>query len=299
MNDRIGFIGLGRMGQGMASNILKKLKRLMIYNASPERTRELAEQGAAVAGSIAGLGAECDLIVLCLSGTQAVEDVLFGSGSLAASARPGSLIIDFSTNDYLATVGLQARLAGQNLGYVDAPVSGWPAKAREGTLSVMAGGQPEHLERARPVLEAVGNNIQLMGGPGNGQLTKLASQAIYNLNIAAMAEVYPMAQKLGLDPEKLVEVTTRSACRSFALESFATLILDNKFNNNYPLQSAYKDLESLMEIISARNIPMPLTQALMTVYQTALRQGLGEEDKGALIKVYERLLGVEFRRRVA
>jgi 3-hydroxyisobutyrate dehydrogenase-like beta-hydroxyacid dehydrogenase len=297
MAEKIGFIGLGKMGIGMAHNVLKKTGQLTIYNSSSERVKDLAKLGAEVAVSIADLGSECSLILLCLSGTQAVEDVLFGAGKLADNSKPGNLIIDFSTIDYLATVKLHARLSEQRLEYVDAPVSGWPAKAMEGTLSVIVGGEPAQVERALPFLNAVGNNVSYMGKPGNGQLTKLASQAIYNLNIAAMAEVYPMAMKLGLDPEKLVEVTTKSACRSFALESFSAQILDNKFKVNYSLKNAYKDLESLLGIISSLNIPMPLTQALTTVYQNALRQGLGDEDKGALIKVYEKLLGVEFRRK--
>jgi 3-hydroxyisobutyrate dehydrogenase-like beta-hydroxyacid dehydrogenase len=160
----------------------------------------------------------------------------------------------------------------------------------------MLGGDPEPIEQAEAVIAPLGKTTK-MGGPGSGQLTKLASQAIYNLNIAAMAEVCPMAQKMGLDPELLIEVLTRGAARSFALESFGPAVLAGEFTKNYPLGAAYKDLVSLSRLSAEKAVPMPLTDALAGVYRAALAEGYGDEDKGALIKVYEKWAKVSFRKK--
>jgi 3-hydroxyisobutyrate dehydrogenase-like beta-hydroxyacid dehydrogenase len=161
----------------------------------------------------------------------------------------------------------------------------------------MGGGEPKTFEKIHPVLEAIGNNIVYMGKTGNGQLTKLVNQLLFNMSCAAMAEILPMAVKLGLDPEAVCQVVTTGTGRTFALEFFTPHILENNFKPGYPLISAYKDMESAAEISSQTKIPLPVFAAAMQTYQLALAQGLGKENKGAMIKVWEKVLGVEVRRR--
>jgi 3-hydroxyisobutyrate dehydrogenase-like beta-hydroxyacid dehydrogenase len=134
-----------------------------------------------------------------------------------------------------------------------------------------------------------------MGAVGSGQLTKLINQLLFNINVAGVAEVLPMAAKLGLDPEKVSRVVNTGTGRSFASEFFTPLILKDIFDRGYPLKHAYKDFISAAEVCAALKIPLPMVQAAMTTFQMALAQGHGEEGKGALIKVFEELLGVEFR----
>jgi 3-hydroxyisobutyrate dehydrogenase-like beta-hydroxyacid dehydrogenase len=160
----------------------------------------------------------------------------------------------------------------------------------------MFGGEKKVFDQVRIALEAMGNKIIHMGEVGSGQLTKLVNQLLFNISAAAIAEVLPMAAKMGLDPEKVTQVITTGTGRSFAAEFFTPLILEGRFDQGYPLKNAYKDMISAAEICAYQKIPLPLVQAATTTYQMALADGHGEEGKGAMIKVFERILGVKFRK---
>ena len=136
-----------------------------------------------------------------------------------------------------------------------------------------------------------------MGSVGSGQLTKLVNQLLYNANVATLAEVLPMAVKLGLDPEKIAEVINTGSGRSLASEFFLPGILENRFNRAYSLKNAYKDMISAAAISAENQIPLPMVHAATTTYQMALAAGLGNEDKGAMVKVFENMLGVTFRKK--
>ncbi len=170
------------------------------------------------------------------------------------------------------------------------------ARAREGSLTIMFGGDRNLFETLQPALNVIGKDIVHMGKVGNGQLTKLINQLLFNVCCAGIAEVLPMAAKLGLDPEKVTQVVTTGTGRSFAAEFFLPLTLENRFDQGYPLKSAYKDMISATEISAHEKIPLPVVQAAATTFKMALLQGLGDESKGALIKVFERMLNVEFRK---
>jgi 3-hydroxyisobutyrate dehydrogenase-like beta-hydroxyacid dehydrogenase len=197
----------------------------------------------------------------------------------------------------MATLDVARRLSERGIRFADMPVSGMEARAQDGTLTIMCGGDPALLETVRPALNAMSNKIIHMGEVGSGQLTKLINQLLFNINMAALAEVLPMAVKLGLDPEKVAQVVTTGTGRSFAAEFFIPNILEDRFDQGYPLKHAYKDMISAAEISAQRQIPLPLVHAATTTYQMALLDGLGDQDKGAMIKVFERILGVEFRKR--
>ena len=171
------------------------------------------------------------------------------------------------------------------------------ARAKEGTLTIMFGGEEEMFARVRPVLEAVANKIVPMGGVGNGQLMKLVNQVLFNINMAAVAEILPLAVKLGLDPEKVCDVVRTGTGQSLALDFFSPHILNNHFSIGYPLKNAYKDMVTIFEVSASRKIPLPVTNGAMVTYQLALAQGLGEKGKGAMIKVWEKTLGVEVRKK--
>jgi len=297
MKEKIGFVGLGQMGRWMARNVLKAGFDLRVFDLNPEAVRFLEEQGASPAGSPAQLAAGADWIFLSLPDAGVVEAVIFGQEGLIQGARPDTIIVDCGTTSYLPTLEFGRRLGERGVIFADAPVSGMEARAREGTLTIMFGGEKEVFDRLGPALRAMGDKVLYMGRAGSGQLTKLVNQLLFNVSCAAIAEVLPMAAKLGLDPERVTRVVTTGTGRSFAAEFFAPLALDNVFDQGYPLKAAYKDMISAAEISAREKIPLPLVQAATTTYQLALAEGLGDLGKGAMIKVFERLLGVEFRRR--
>ncbi|NIQ39476.1 MAG: NAD-binding protein [Proteobacteria bacterium] len=297
MNKRVGFIGLGQMGKWMACNVLKAGFDLTVFDVSQKAVKFLADQGAKPAESAAQMASTVDWVFLSLPNTEIVERVIFGDDGLARGGSSGLVIVDCGTTSYMPTLDFHRRLKEQGIVFVDAPVSGMEARAREGTLTIMFGGDEAVCERIRPVLDSMGNKIIYMGAVGSGQLTKLVNQLLFNISAAAIAELLPMAVKLGLDPEKVTDVVTTGTGRSFAAEFFAPLALENRFDEGYPLKDAYKDMISVAEISAREKIPLPLVHAATTTYQMALTEGYGSESKGAMIKVFERILGVKFRKR--
>ena len=292
----ITFIGLGQMGRPMAINMLKSGARLTVSSASGKRHAELEAQGARASTDPAEL-ARAGIVFLALPGTDEVRETLFGRRGLAALLKPGSIVVDTSTIDYSATLEMAAELEARGVGFLDAPVSGMEARAIDGTLTTMCGGKPETLEAVRRYLECIASNILHMGAVGSGQLAKLINQLLFDINCAALAEVLPMAVKLGMDAEKIGKIVNTGTGRSYASEFFVPRILKNHFTDGYPLKGAYKDLVSGATLGAKMSVPMPVLAAATATYQMALLRGHGRLDKGAMIKVYEELLGVEFRAR--
>lgn len=293
---KVGFIGLGQMGRWMALNVMRAGFDLTVFDVRPQAVQCMVGQGAKSAASPAEMAAQVEWVFLSLPNTEIVESVVFGEAGLVRGARPGLVIVDCGTTNYMATLDIAQRLSERSILFADMPVSGMEARAKDGTLTIMCGGDTAILETVRPALDAMGNKIIHMGKVGCGQLTKLVNQLLFNINVAALAEVLPMAVKLGLDPEKVGQVVTTGTGRSFAAEFFIPQILENRFDQGYALKHAYKDMISAAEICAHRQIPLPLVHAATTIYQMALLDGLGDEDKGAMIKVLERILGVEFRK---
>ena len=296
MEKKIGFVGLGHMGRWMALNLVKAGFEVAVLDLDPQAVGFLTAQGARAAPSAAALAGQVDWLFLSLPDTAVVERVVSGPEGIIQGARPGLAVIDLGTTAYMATLDLARRLAEHGIRYADAPVSGMESRAKDGTLTVMFGGPSTLFAELQPAFAAIGNTIINMGEVGSGQLTKLVNQLLFNTSVAAMAEILPMAVKLGLDPEKVTQVVTTGTGRSFSVEFFAPRILEGRFDEGYPLQDAYKDMVSAAEICAQRKIPLPMVHAATTTYQMALAEGYGHESKGAMIKVFERLLGVRFRK---
>jgi 3-hydroxyisobutyrate dehydrogenase-like beta-hydroxyacid dehydrogenase len=297
MNLKVGFVGLGQMGKGMAINIVKAGFGLTVYDVNPDPVRELVAKGARAAKNLSDLAKESDCLLLSLPETDTVKAVVYGENGLAKSLRSGAIIVDLSTIDYLAAVKIAEDLSTRGITFIDAPVSGMESRAKDATLTIMAGGSFESLTKIRPVLESIGNNLVYMGKNGNGQLAKLVNQLLYNISCAAMAEILPMAVKMGLEPEAISKVITTGSGQTFANTYFTPRILKNQFKGGYSLSAAYKDMASGVEISGKLKIPMPVFFAALQTYQMALALGLGDEEKGSMIKVWEKLLRVKVRSR--
>jgi 3-hydroxyisobutyrate dehydrogenase-like beta-hydroxyacid dehydrogenase len=270
---------------------------LTVFDIRSGPVQELVQNGAAAGKSPAEIAKQSEIILMSLPDTKVVEAVIYGENGLLQGMSPGTILVDLSTIHYLATLRIEEELRGKGILFIDAPVSGMESRAKEGTLTVMIGGDPQSVEKIRPILNAIGNQIVYMGKSGNGQLTKLINQLLFNISCAAMAEILPMAVKLGLDPEAVCKVVTTGTGQTFALSFFTPYILENDFKPGYPLISAYKDMESAADISSQMKIPLPVFSSAMQTYQLALMQGLGKENKGAMIKVWEKVLGTEVRKR--
>ena len=290
----LAFVGLGQMGKPMAINMLKSGAELIVYSASGGSYAELAELGALPTDKLARV-AEADVVFLSLPSGRVVRQVLAGPGGIAESVRAGAVIVDTSTSDYATTLEMVALLKSKNAGFVDAPVSGMESRAIDGTLTAMCGGEEATLALVKPYLALVANNILHVGPPGAGQLAKLINQLLFDVNCAALAEILPMATKLGIDPGQMGKIVNSGTGKSHASEFFIPRILENNFSSGYPMKHAYKDLISGADIGARMGVPMPVLAAATATYQTALLQGYGDFDKGAMIRVYETLLGVAFR----
>jgi 3-hydroxyisobutyrate dehydrogenase-like beta-hydroxyacid dehydrogenase len=286
------------MGKPIALNLLKSGDQLVVVDRTDHAFGALRERGA-TCGTHASDLAGVDLIFLCLPNGKVVRDFVLGAGGLLGYLRAGQTVVDLSTITLTTTREIAEALAQKSVSFIDAPISGMEARAVDGTLTVMCGGSRGNFDRVQPYLAHIGNKILYMGPTGSGQLTKLINQLLFDINAAALAEILPMAVKMGLDPELVGEVVNSGTGRSYASDFFIPRILQRHFSDGYPLGQAYKDLVSGAELGASQCIPMPVLAAATATYQAALLKGHGEKDKGAMVHVYEDLLGVRFQNRTA
>lgn len=280
----------------MAFNLMKAGFPLKFFARRKEVVEQMTSQGGKALPSLKELAQESTWVIFCLPDTEAVEAVLFGKDGIAEVLKPGQIVIDCGTIHPLTTRKIADSLKSKGIPFLDAPISGMEARAKAGTLTIMVGGEEAVFQQVRPALEAMGNKIIYAGISGNGQMMKLINQVMFDIHCAAIAELLPMAVKMGLDPEQTCTVARTGTGQCFALDNFAPLILEGNFGPGYPLADAYKDMVHVVEISSAHRIPLPITAAAMVTYQMALDQGLGKENKGAMIKVWEGVLGVQVRK---
>ena len=285
-----GFVGLGQMGLPMARRLSAAVEVLCYDRAGRDFDGLRAVSSAS---ELAGV----EVLLTCLPDGKAVEDVLFGAGAIAASLPEGAVVVDTSTTAQGQAVRLGERLGACGIGFLDAPVSGMQKRAEEGTLTMMAGGDAATLERLRGPLSTMASRILHVGPVGAGQMAKLVNQLLFDINMAALAEILPIAAKLGLDPAQVGEIVNSGTGRSYASEFFVPNILQGVFDQGYPMQAAYKDLVAGAELTAEHGLPAPVLAAATATYQQALREGHGDKDKGAMILVFERLLDTQFRAR--
>ena len=291
----VGMIGLGAMGKPIAKHLHKGCDSFIAAAQFDNIFQEFQREGIRVTKSNSDLK-DVDLLFLCLPDGAIIWDVLFGNEMLASKLKPGTIVVDLGTTSQVKTFETAEALDRLSIAYLDAPISGLQIRAEEGTLTIMCGGDERTFKKVEPYFKLFGREIQLMGKLGAGQLTKLVNNIIYNINIAGIAEILPFAVKLGLSPEQIGTVVNSGSGRSFASEYFIPAMLAGKYNNSYPMASAYKDLVNAAEIAARENIPLPVLSAATNTYRMALLKGHGGLDKGGMIKVFEDLLGVDFRK---
>ncbi len=293
MTERIGFIGLGIMGRGMAANILRAGFPLTVWNRTPGRADELVAAGAQLAESPADLAARSDIVISCVSDTPDVEAVIFGPRGAVEGARAGMMMIDMSTISPQGAQQIAARLGERGIGFFDAPVSGGSEGAARGTLSIMVGGPADLLERAMPVLQAMGKTITHVGDHGAGQTVKLVNQILVVGTMLAISEALVFAQASGVDLEKTLAAVSGGAAGSWMLSNRGPQVIRRDWRPGFTIDLQQKDLRLVLAAADAVGAPMLTTSTVFHLYRTLQAAGLGHEGNHALIKALERLAGVE------
>ena len=282
---KIGFVGLGLMGAPLALRLVKAGLDVAVYNRTASRTEELRAAGAKVCLSPAELGARCELVLVCVSDTPDVEAVIFGPGGIAEGIRRGGLIVDHSTISPTASREIADKLGRQGIGFVDAPVSGGTTGAAEGTLTVMAGGEAEQVERARPVVMHYASRLVHVGPSGQGQLMKLCNQLVAGLHVLALAEGIRFAEEAGLKPKTAQEVIGSGAASSFIWNKWGALLVDGDLSPGFRIRLHRKDLRLVKEECDRLEFKLPGLELLLELYGRAIEKGLGELGDQALGKV--------------
>jgi len=290
---QIGFIGLGIMGRGMTHNLLKTGHNVTVWNRTAARMDEFVAAGAKAASSPADLAARCDVVLICVSDTPDVEEVLFGKNSVSAGVKPGALVVDHSTISPKKTVEMAMGLFGLGAAYLDAPVSGGSEGAKNGTLSIMVGGEVADFERAMPILQAYGKTITHVGAQGAGQMAKLVNQILVVVNQLAASEALLFAQAGGLDLAKTIEAVKGGAAGSWMLANRGPQMIVRDFRPGFTIDLQQKDLRLVLESADEMGIPLLATSLVFQLYRTLQAQGLGGDGNHGLVKALEKMMGVE------
>lgn len=283
----LAFAGIGLMGLPMSRRLLAAGYPLTVWNRSPDKCAPLAEQGARVAARPADL-CEADIVMLCLADTAAVRDVVFGSGGIVERARPGQLLVDFSSAEPAATREMAAELeARTGMRWVDAPVSGGTPGAEAGTLAIMAGGRDEDVERIRPVLAHLGQRLTRMGDVGAGQVTKVCNQMIVACNALVIAEVVALAEKAGVDAGLIAPALAGGFADSKPLQILAPQMAESRFEPiKWHVRTLLKDLDTAVRLSREQGSATPMSGLAAQLMRLHASQGHAEQDPATLVLQY-------------
>ena len=293
----VGVIGLGKMGKPIVSNLLKAGFPVTVHNRSQAAVETLVSEGAKDGKSPQGVAAVADVIITSLPDPDGVRDVYLGDQGLVASSKPGQVYVDTSTIDPGLSRELAKAFAERDAQFLDAPVSGGTAGAQAGTLTIMVGGDQEALDKARPVLEAFGQRIHLVGPSGSGTIVKLANQLLVGINMAGVAEALVLGVKAGADPVKMLEVLSTSFGGSKMLERGIPLIVDRNFSGGTPVDLLCKDLGLIAALASELGVPLATGQVAFDVFNRAHDANHGADDMTAIVIPIEQAADVEVIRK--
>lgn len=294
---KVGFIGLGIMGKPMAKNLIKAAYDLIVYDIAEEPVKELAALGAAAAKSSREVAEQCNgLIFTMLPNSPHVKSVLLGEEGVLTGARAGTIVVDTSSIAPLASQEVYNAAKEKGVHYLDAPVSGGEPKAIDGTLAIMAGGDEDVFEKIRDILLIVGGSAVYCGESGSGNTTKLANQIIVGLNIAAVSEAFVLAQKAGVDPEKVFDAIKGGLAGSTVMNAKVPLALAGNFKPGFRIELHIKDLLNAIDTAHEVGVPIPLTAGVMEIMQALKADGKAGDDHGGIIQYYEKLAGVRVRK---
>lgn len=293
---KIGFIGLGIMGKPMVHNILKAgYEDVLVWNRSQAAVDVCVSYGA-ISSTPREIGESCDVVITMLPNSPQVKEVMLGENGVASYMKPGSVFIDCSSINPVASKEIAAVLSAKGVEMLDAPVSGGEPKAIDGTLSFMVGGKKEVFEAHKDLLLTMGASAVLCGEVGAGNTTKLANQIIVACNIRAVAEALTLAQKAGVDPEAVFQAVRGGLAGSTVMEAKAPMMIAGNDKPGFKIDLHIKDLNNVLDCAHSVGAPVPMTASVMEVMQWLHTNGHGQCDHSAIAKYYEYLTGMQIGR---
>jgi L-threonate 2-dehydrogenase len=293
----LGVVGLGSMGYGAALTALRRGIDVVGLDARAEASERFVAEGGRATDSLAGIGAQCDAVLLLVVNAAQTEQVLFDAGGLAASLKPGAVVIASATVDPTLPPLWEARLAERGLWLVDAPVSGGAAKAAAGQMTVMASAKPEAFAAAGGLLDAIAGKVYRLGArAGLGSTVKMVNQHLAGVHIAAACEAMALGLRAGADPRALYDVICNSAGMSWMFQNRVPHILAGDYAPLSAVNIFIKDLGIVLDAARKLSFPLPLAATAHQLYLATAAAGHGAEDDSAVIKFYAELAGIELPR---
>jgi 2-hydroxymethylglutarate dehydrogenase len=296
MATSVGFIGVGNMGNPMASNVLKAGFPMIVYDRNPQAMENLLQAGAQRAASAREVVEGSEIVLTSLPASPDVEAVYLEPGGLVDSAKPGTMLIDLSSVLPSTPRKIEPRAQARGVHFLEAPVSGGVSGARAATLAIMVGGDPETLTRAQPVLRAIGPNIFHVGPVGAGNTVKAINNMMASVNALAMMEGVALGVKAGLDPMTIYEVVKASSGGSKALERIPNSLIPRQFEPGFKVQLMNKDLETFNTIAKELHVPVSFANVAQQYQQMAIAAGLAEQDTSVVMTIIERLAAMQVSR---
>jgi 2-hydroxymethylglutarate dehydrogenase len=292
---KVGIIGTGLMGKPMAGNLLKAGYPLNVYARHPEKVEDLKNNGARIVASPADVGAQSEVVILSLPFDPDVEEVMTGEGGILSASSPGTLILDTTTGTTEGSIRMAALAAEKRVGYLDAPISGGVQRATEGTLTFIVGGEKEHIEKVRPMMEKLGKNIFHVGPVGSGRTIKTLNQLISALNTLTLCETVVLGQMAGVNPETLYEVLSSCAANSYHLQTkLPNFIIPGKFEGGHRIAMMIKDLEIVLRLAKEKKTPTILTGLAMQLYRAGAGAGYAQKDISSMVNFFGSFVGLDF-----
>lgn len=286
---KIGFIGLGTMGQHMAANLCRAGFDLIVYDVRTEAVQAAVRQGARAADSVGAVGRQSDIVISMLPNTPDVESIVLGERGLAHNPPAQRVIIDMSTISPAAVRTVASALAAQDIDFLDAPVSGGPVGAENAALTIMVGGARDAFDRILTVLRALGTTITHVGESGAGQTLKLCNQLVCGINIQAICEAFALARASGLDLNVLRDVLMGGSAGSWMLDKLGPGMIARDTRAGFRIDLMLKDLKLVQELAFGLSVPLPATSLVTSQYLDARGHGEGGNGNQALFTVYDRM----------
>ncbi len=287
--DKVGFIGLGNMGSGMADNLLKKNTDLVVFTRTKSKMENFTLKGAKSAESVAELSSKCNIILTCLPDINTSIKIFLGPDGIIDNASPGSVIVDHSTVDVATSKLIWEKALNKNIYFIDAPISGGPLGAKDGSLTIMCGGDGIAFKIIENILKKMGSLVVHMGGAGTGTSMKLVNQTLTAINTVASMEAMILADKCGIDLKSAVNILSKSFGGSRMVERNAPIFIKKRYENSAaPIRNLIKDLEIILDYGKELNLNMPLTQKSFELFIKANDLNIKEPDIASVALIIEK-----------
>lgn len=293
---KIGFIGLGIMGKPMVKNIIKGGYTDVLVNGRHQDVLDEMEACGAKSATYEEIGRQCDVVMTMLPNSPQVKEVMLGENGVAAYMQEGSMFIDMSSINPVASKEIAAVLAKKNIDMLDAPVSGGEPKAIDGSLSFMVGGKEELVETYRPLLETMGSSVVRCGEVGAGNTTKLANQIIVACNIQALSEALTLAQRAGVDPKLVFQAIRGGLAGSTVMDAKAPMMIAGNDKPGFKIDLHIKDLNNALDCAHTVGAPLPMTAEVQEIMQWMHNHEGGQKDHSAIAQYYEYLTDIRIGR---